>query len=226
MGIRTNTLEGKYNEQTPQLERMIGGYKNLMDLRDKGDMDRLTGVLGITEEQLLDHAEELLKRQELPEDQRKAITENRELSDKYNHLESQFQALQNEQVNGRVDAEKQELNNLLTTNEDFSNCNEQLKSIGIDFQQDVISAGDAIVANENRYPTVLEAIQKAYELRQPLMERLNGTQTKQEEPVVQTEKVVERQPTLPKVRGSNSNKVEEVMTFDKLVALQKQIPTN
>jgi hypothetical protein len=221
-------IESKYNQTQPQLERMIGGYQNLMKFRDEGDMDRLMSVLGVTEEQWLNHAEAMLERHDLPEEQQQALKQNRELTDKYNQLEAQFNSLQEQQQSSNIEAERSELSQILSS-ESYASGVELLKEVGLDFEQDVIRAGEAIVAQENRYPSVAEAVQKAYEYRQPLLTRLTAqtqeTQTA-EAPAQQvvTEKVVERQPTLPQVKGANSNKVDEVITFDKLREISNAIP--
>ena len=88
---------------------------------------------------------------------------------------------------------------------------------------------DAISAATISSRAFCEAVQKAYEARQPLLNRLKAQTQTQTEPGAQqqvvTEKVVERHPTLPKVKGANSNKVDEVISFDKLRELSNAIPT-
>jgi len=220
-------IESKYNEQAPQLERLIGGYKTLMSYRDEGDMDRLMSTLGVSEDALMDYVGQLLEREELPEEQRAALKQNREMEDKIYHLEQQVQQFQTNETTSRHQAERNELSQILQSN-DYSEGVQLLNEVGVDFEKDVIRAGEAIVANEQRYPSVAEAVQAAYALRKPLLERLSGqTQTINNEPgQVATERIVERQPTLPKVKGANSNKIDEVMSFEKLKEIANSIPTN
>jgi hypothetical protein len=217
-------IESKYNEQSPQLERLIGGYKTLMSYRDEGDMDRLMTTLGVDEEALIEYVGKLLEREELPEDQRVALKQNREMEDKISHLERQVQRFETNESNSKVETEKRELSSLLQS-EEYAAGVQLLNEVGVDFEQEVVKAGEAIVAKEQRYPTVAEAVQAAYQLRQPLLERLSPKQQTMNEPEPVAEKVVERQPTLPKIKGANSNKVDEVMSFEKLREISNSIPT-
>jgi len=221
-------IESKYNEQTPQLERLIGGYKTLMSYRDDGDMDRLMSTLGVGEEALIEYVGKLLEREELPEEQKVALKQNREMEDKISYLESQMQGYQSNEAARQVEQEQQELQTLLGS-EQYASGVQLLNEVGLNFQDEVVQAGKLIVAQEQRYPSVAEAVAKAYEARSPLIQRLTAqqttqTQTEPEAPVV-TEKVVERQPTLPQVKGANSNKVDEVISFDKLREISNAIPT-
>jgi hypothetical protein len=221
-------VESKYNESQPQLERLIGGYKTLMSYRDDGDFDRLMSTLGVDEEALIEYVGQLLEREELPEEQQTALRQNREMEDKISYLESQMQNYQAAEQNQRIEAEKNELSQILQSN-DYADGVSLLNEVGLNFEQEVIKAGEAIVAQEQRYPSVAEAVQKAYEARQPLLNRLKAQTQTQTEPGAQqqvvTEKVVERHPTLPKVKGANSNKVDEVISFDKLREISNAIPT-
>jgi len=221
--------ETELNEIKPQLNDMIDGYRNIKELRDSKDYHRLIKTLNWDQEELIDFAERLLEEQELPESQREETKANRDLQDQVQLLNHKVQSFESQTSQRSLAEETNELSSILA-NEAYSEGVQKLSEVGLDFKNDVIEIGTKMFNESGRtvYPTVGDVVARAYELRQPLLDRLmtkTEVQTNNEQEAVKTEKVVLRQPTLPKVTGTNNNAIEESFTLDKLRTLADQIPT-
>jgi hypothetical protein len=221
---KNSELETQVNEMTPQLTQLVDGYKNIKYLRETKDFDRLISVLGWGEEDLLDYAEKLLERQELPAEQQTALTTNRALEDKVNLMESQLSNYDTQSRDEVVAKETAELDGILSSDA-YSAGVAVLKEVGLDFKQEVIKLGKQEYQQSNGeiYPDMADVISRVYESRRPIIERLS-VQTN-ELPTNESVEIIEKKATLPKINGTNNNKIEETMTFERLKELSSQIPT-
>jgi len=229
---KNSELQSQLDELSPQLHRMVDGFKNIKSLRDDKDWDRLVQIIGWDKEDLLDYAESILEFQELPEEQRKVIESERKLRDRVEHLESQVGSFQDVDHERIIAEEKNQLRTILDSDE-YSAGVQKLGEVGYDFEKDVIAVGTKMFEESGHkvYPEMAEVVKQAYEMRRPLIEALaakseeqHETKVNNKQPVQQV-KVVEKQPTIPKVTGNNSNKINDRMTLERLKELSGQIPS-
>lgn len=224
--------ESYIGELEPQVGQLVNGFKNIKELRDEGDYMRLFKILNMSDEKVLEAAEKILDMREMPEEQRQVIERERELADKVELLETKLSSHELAAQEETLRQEQTALQNELAS-EGYSSGVELLKEVGIDFQNEVVQLGKQMWAqanhDPNKYPVLSDVVRQAYEMRKPLIERLQGQQNVQQQGTApqqsqtQTVKVVEKQPTLPKLSGNNGNMIEEGMTLEKLRKLSDQI---
>jgi len=223
---KNSELETELGELKPRLTELVGGYENIQNLRDTKDYHRLIKTLNWKEDDVIDFAEKLLEESEMPDTQRTETKANRDLTDKVQLLESQLNNFQDQNKQRTDEQERAQLTAILS-NDAYSDGVTKLKEVGVDFEQDVISIGTRMFNDSGRkaYPSMGEVVARAYEMRQPLIDRISPVIQTNTEPVVTNPIADHRKPTLPKVTGTNSNAIEEVMTLDMLKGLSSQIPT-
>jgi len=219
-----NGMQTELDELKPQLTQLVDGYRNIKALRESKDFHGLIKTLNWDKEDVLDFAETLLAEEEMPEEQRTSIANERTLRDENELLRHQVQNYETQGSNLQAQEEQSELSAILAT-EAYAGHAELLKEVGIDIEQEVVALGTQMYQSTRVYPSVGDVVSKVFENRQSLIDRIAPTNVVEEvEPVIQTRRVVERQPTLPKVSGTSSNALDESFSLEKLHEMANAIP--
>ena len=200
----------KSAELESQTQSLVGGYKTLQDFRDKGDMRGLQKALGLTDDAILDFASTLLDEDELPEDQKQMLTDNRKLSDELADLRSRVSGFETTAASQRVDQEKQQLVSMIDSG--HNELNQAMGAVGLNMMDEVIRQGTYEFQVSGREPS-LQSVVDSVANRFAYMNRTTL-------PIV-----AEKQDVLPSVKGTNTAPVSSaIQSLDDLRKLAAQIP--
>lgn len=192
-----------------QAQSLVGGYQTLQDYRDKGDMRGLQKALGLTDDAILDFASTLLDEDELPEDQKQMLTDNRKLSDELADLRSRISSFESTAANDRVSSEKAELVNMIETG--HTDLNQAMSAVGLDMMDEVIRQGTYEFQTTKKEPS-LQSVVDRVAARFAHMNKATMPIT------------TEKQVVLPSVRGGNVAPVSEgIQSLDELRKLAAKI---
>lgn len=191
-------MESQLGEYRDGFNNLYSGYEKIRTLRDNGDLRGLMGTLGVTDEQLLSYAIELAKEENLPDEQREAVRQQREASSRLGQLEKQVQEYETMLSQTRLEDEYRKLDMTLARPDVAEKAN-ILKQKGVDLKDMVLEHGTYLTKiNNGVEPTIEEAV--------------NSTLTKYawafENPAQSQEQglpVVKREPTLPKVKSAGAS---------------------
>ena len=151
------------NSYTSELEgtaaSMTQGFKTLQGFRDAGDMRGLSKALGLKRDAILDYAEQLLDEDALPEEQKAAIVQNRDLLDKIAGLENKVSKFESDTANSTVDSEIKEMQSMIAS-EAYSPVANVMKEKGIDITTEIIREGTFEYHRSGVEPSIESVIQK------------------------------------------------------------------
>jgi hypothetical protein len=154
---KLSAKEQEYEDLYGHTETLTQSLNLLKTLRDEGNLGELFHRLGVGEEALIDHALKLAQEQQLPEDQRQALVQNREMERKLQAMESKISHFETEKANSRIDNELSELRGLLVS-EDYRPVAEALQGRGISMAELVVQQGMYMTKTTGKEPSIKEVV--------------------------------------------------------------------
>lgn len=206
-------LETKYSDLEGQAKQLTGGFEVLQNLTngEGKDMRGLMQALGVSNDDILDYSETLLNEEELPEEQKKLVLQNREMTQRMSDMESRMSNMTNEAGSAEYTREQDELNSLIGT-EDVQPLAAKMEEFGVSLYDEVVTHGRNIFENTNKMPSI-PSVLKLVSDKYSRMLNIGGTTNN----IAETE---DRKPTLPSVKANaNRSAGGKVKSLDDLRAL-------
>ena len=207
---KVDGYETKITELTGGVDELSQGFHRIKELRDKGNMSELIHTLGIKEDDVVNYALELAKKNQLPQEERERIDqntgyqrENKELKTRLDSLENRYNT---EATNNATQNDFQELQSLVGGEGDLANA---MKSKGMDLQAEVINTGMSEFGRRGQDISVSDALN--------LVKQKYGWLVKVEPQVIPN---IDQKESLPIIKGGNSVPISsEITSIDQLQQL-------
>ena len=211
---KVSAYEDSVRQHQERVSQLQGGFNTLKEYREKGDYRQLFNAIGVKNDDILKYAYSVAQEDELPEEQRTVIRQNREYQDRLSSLEAELQRQQSDRQRMSVDNDFRELESYVETNRELDS---RMKEYGFNLRDEVVSYGFSATKLTGKEPSIAEATKAVTERFSKMLHSAVGTQRD-----IQSE-INKRPKTLPRVNGTNATAPEEKITMDKLRQMAKAI---
>jgi len=209
---KVDGYETKITELTGGVDELSQGFHRIKELRDDGNMSELIHTLGIKEDDVVNYALELAKKNQLPQEERERIDQNsiyeRENKDLRGRLESLEGRYKEEASNTSAQNDFQQLQGLVGGEQNLADA---MKAKGMDLQAEVINTGMSEFGRRGQDISISDALN--------LVKQKYGWLTSVEAQEIAAP-VIDQKPTLPIVKGGSSIPISsEITSIDQLQKL-------
>lgn len=210
---KTSAYEERLEKQDGELSGLREGFGTLRDLRDEGNYRRLFQSLGVDDETVMKYAIGVAQEQDMPEDQRRIIQENREYKDRLHVMESNASKQASTAMEQATQRDLGELDTYINANKELDT---KMSGAGISLSDEIIAYGISANKVTGSDPSIAEATQAVVSKYNKLM-NLFDTPAQPENRIQQ--RITNRPDTLPTVRSTNQTAPTE--TFSSIDQLRK-----
>jgi hypothetical protein len=218
-----STLENDYGSMRSQNEKLVGGYKAIMDARDKGDFQGLSELLGIDTEYTAKMALAMDDYKNLPEEQKTILQNYRQMSEENATLRSQVDTHKAESETESINREANELRQLAES-EDYADVQELIKGLDGNLALEAYEYGTNLWKTKQQGISLKDALDTVAERYRKTINYYSANQQQAQE-ADSGLPVLNREESLPNVKGNNVAQMSEPMTLDKIKAEAAAIPT-
>jgi hypothetical protein len=209
-----STVNNEYGSFKQQVAPVIDGFKQLKSYRDAGKYSELFRDLGVDEDAVLNHALSIARERELPEDQRKVITQNRDYERRVQELSSRLDTYESSQQEQLISGQMNELQSYVS-DDSVKDIRETLAKTGQDLSTVVYNYGVGMYQTTGKEPSVKQAFEAVIGQYRAFAPRVDE---KQKQPVV-------KQQTLPKIKGDGGMaQAMKSFSLDDLKKMASSIP--
>lgn len=208
---KVNDYESKVTELTSGVDELSQGFHKIKTLRDDGNMSELVHTLGIKEDDIVNYALELAKKNQLPQEERERITQNQTFERENTALKSRLDSLeaqnQTNMKNSQAQNDFQELQGLVSQDSSLANA---MKGKGLDLQAEIINTGMSEFGRRGEDISIVDAFN--------LVKQKYGWL--EQVPNQEVAPVIDQKQSLPIVKGGSSAPVsDEITSIDQLQKL-------
>jgi len=222
---KLSTKEHEYEQVVSEAGKYANGFKKLKEHVDaantSGDYREIAKTLGLDEKSLINYAAKLVEEEQLPEDQRRLLDENRALNDKLRNVESRMSEFDNQSAERQQQDYIQGMNASLQNHPEAEELKGVMSELKKDFFQEYASLNQRMESAGLR-PSFNDVAMRLVDDNRHLLE-LRELRTKQQQQTT-TAPDIGNKPILPTVKGNNVAAVEkEFSSLDELREMANRV---
>lgn len=216
---KVTSYEERLGERDSEITGLRDGFKQLRGFRDEGKYRQLFSSIGLSDDDVMKYSLSVAQEEELPEEQREIIKQNREYKDRLDALESNMSRQAQLDSSRSTERDLDELSSHVNTHSDL---NKTMAAAGYDLSDEIIAYGlSAGRMNNGKEPTLTQATEAVVKKYNSFLNHGREAQ-----PATNTieQRINNRPKTLPRVNSSNQTAPMDApfSSIDQLRELSKQ----